>query len=645
MNARAAASTLTAVDRAAPRWTLGDRAFRVGVYEEALAVSPDGATLATASGRSLLLLDARTGLPKRAFALPSEHMPKHVVYSTDGRWLLLGGFYPVVHVVDAETGALVRAIDTGHANAIALASCPGAAHLVFTGGFEEHARLWDLRDGSVLCELPYWEHCGEARGVYVHRAAWSPDGTKLLTVTYQGADLWEVPSGAHLAHVADAAFCPADAAWSADGEDLYLANNVGRFALVNPRTGTIELERAALASGRSVHGMFVLPDGARILCGAEDGALYLLSTRSLKVESRVEAAHSSSSGIALSPDGATAFVNTNRGSILRVSTADATVLRPDVEGEVQGLAFESESALVALHQFGAIERFSLEGASPEARVHRLVSGWTASLSPRAARAALSSPSRDASISIVDPRSGELLSSASLFESSSLVIDDDGTPCAPAERAVVYGARGARIEAPSVRRHATLSLSPNGAWLVARAGSELTRIDLRAREVRGVAKVSKGGGMAVDDLGRVVLGAGSKLIFLGDESGLAAVETPAQKGVSITCVCSTPDGALAAAGTSHGVLLLVRRDRPREVHRVTVLDSPLSCVAFSPSGALLAVSGIDPCTRVFDVSSLLSSVAPEARTAPSRAKKTPGPAAKSAPSTGAKRGARAVKKKS
>jgi WD40 repeat protein len=580
---------------------LGAVPFRISSLSRSLALSPDGATVATVGGHVVQLIDAANGATLRVLELGGDERFELCAFASDGVLLFVAGWSATVLVLDARTLSLVRTLDTGQRGVHALASCPGAAHLLFTGGFDQHAALWDMHAGRIVCELPHWEHSDEALKPYVHSAVFSRDGARLVTVTYQGADLWEVPSGTHLGRVADTEFCPAGVAFSPDGEDLFVGNNVGRVALVNPRTGTFELERDALGSRRSVHSMFVTPDNESLVCCAEDGGVHVLSPTSLKLQRTVSGVGSLGTGAALAPDGDTLYLNDERGAIIRISVSEGTIERPSVSGGCQHAAFLDDDTVVAVHHYGSLSRGSLR--TGELQCTRGAQVWSTALSSDGTKVALSGTKYDGMVTtILDTRTWKVVASSPL--SGVTAVADDGTVCVASERAVFFGDQRTRVDVPEVRQHARVRFGPGGSLLVALSGAEVVRIDVASRSVRDVAKVSKANAIAIDALGRVALALGTKITLLGDEANKSAPEVFAFKGSNISSLATTLDGALVAGGTHDGKLLLARRGEPKSCFSLCVARGSIDALAFSKDGAMLVVGGSDPELRVFSVKALL-----------------------------------------
>lgn len=327
--------------------------------------------------------------------------------------------------------------------------------------------------------------------------------------------------------------------------------------------------------------------------------MHVLAPSNLKLQRTVNDVGSLGVGAALAPDGDTVFINDENGAILRVSISEGTVERPDVSGSVVAIAFASDDSIVALHQFGSVMKATI--STGEIQCRRWPCGWQASLSPKGKRAALSSKSHDGSTSILDIEASKIVATCRL--DGAIAVNDDGLVCASTERGVLLGDGSTRVEAPSLRRFSAVAFGYDGGTIFGRSNSDLTRIAVKDRAVRDVAKVSRGMGVASDGSGRVVVGAGPKIILLGDEATKSGAETFAFKNTSIVAVASTVDGSVVAGADSRGSLLLARRGDPRSSIVVRASLSSLSAVAFSPDGAMVAVGGSDCELLVYSVQAL------------------------------------------
>ena len=153
----------------------------------AIALSPDGTKLATASGDwTVRLWEVNTG--KYINSLTGHPSAVNAVaFSRDGKILASAG--STLRLWDADTGELLHA-DSKDLGSIDLLAFSLDSKIVATGGGWDHTvHLWDVATGALRMGLK--GHTGKIRDI-----AFSPDSTRLITASRDKTmRLWDVNTG------------------------------------------------------------------------------------------------------------------------------------------------------------------------------------------------------------------------------------------------------------------------------------------------------------------------------------------------------------------------------------------------------------------------------------------------------------------
>jgi WD40 repeat protein len=156
---------------------------------DAVAISPDGLRAASSEGSSKVVLwDVSTGSPVRAYPLEG-YSGGRLQFSPDGRKLLVKACGAAVHIVDLEVGDALSTLGTGSGGCVSDACFSPDSFKVLASGGNDHAYVWNLMTRERVLSL-----LGHAD--YVSAVSWSPDGTKLLTGSWdQTVRLWNAADG------------------------------------------------------------------------------------------------------------------------------------------------------------------------------------------------------------------------------------------------------------------------------------------------------------------------------------------------------------------------------------------------------------------------------------------------------------------
>jgi len=218
-------------------------------------------------------------------------------------WLQAVGVLTLARSLDR-----VRAVLVGHTNWVNSAAWSPDGSRIVTASQDGTARIWNAKSGAPLAVLK--GHTGS-----VNSAAWSPDGTRIATASKDNtARIWDAQSGAPLAVLEghkDSLNGLLNAAWSPDGTRIATASFDDTVGIWDAQSGA--LLAVLKEHTRWVNSAAWSPDGTRIATTSRgDDTARIWDAKSGALLAVLKGHTNSVDSAAWSPDG-TRLATTSRG--------------------------------------------------------------------------------------------------------------------------------------------------------------------------------------------------------------------------------------------------------------------------------------------------------------------------------------------
>jgi WD40 repeat protein len=209
-------------------------------------------------------------------------------FSPDGRRIVTASEDGTLRVCEGETGEVI-AVLRGHTGAVSSAVFSPDGHRIVTGSRDGTVKVWDAENGRALLSL-------ETRGSNLSVLP-SPDSRNILTTLNDGSSqLWEAASGRLIFSIKDAF----GAAFSPDGTTIVTIS--GHTAKLLDSMTSLEIARLEGHKGPVVSAVFS-PDGHRIVTASNDNTVRIWEARTGSPLFTLVGHTDALSGAAFGPDG------------------------------------------------------------------------------------------------------------------------------------------------------------------------------------------------------------------------------------------------------------------------------------------------------------------------------------------------------
>ncbi|MDY3554341.1 sigma-70 family RNA polymerase sigma factor [Gemmata sp. JC717] len=253
-----------------------------GHYDEnrAVALSPDGKTLALGQDKAIRFYDLASGKEVRSWT-SSVGDAYYLAFSPDGKVLASAHGGGAVLLWDVAKGRVRTRLTAGQNTRTMLVFSPDGKTLATADVLKKLIRLFDVTTGKERQQI------GSETLAFPLDFAFSPDGATLAAGGDGTASLWDVTTGKPVRelhspnkHLRLGLYTPVLLAWSPDGKSLATSDLGAKVAemqvrLWDPATGKELRQMQIKGSSGMAESLAFTADGQSLICGDNRGIIRL----------------------------------------------------------------------------------------------------------------------------------------------------------------------------------------------------------------------------------------------------------------------------------------------------------------------------------------------------------------------------------
>lgn len=280
-----------------------------------LVFSPDGKLLASAGRDTMIKVwDAGSGKMLHQFKAQPALGALALVFAPDGQFLASGGSDKTLKIWEVAGGREVNSFQ-GHQTSVVSLAYSADGRMLASGCMDGSIRLWEAATGQELGSIA-------AHRQEISTLAFTPDGKTLASGSRDGMlRLWEVADGKEFRTLGEGLDTNGQLdrcsrlTFSADGKTLVSAWNEGLYFRIWDATGAKELRQFQAPFRYGQFSIAFSADGAVIVTGQRNGGQIYIWDATTGQERRYEGHEREVVSVAFNPDGQTVATGSNDRSI------------------------------------------------------------------------------------------------------------------------------------------------------------------------------------------------------------------------------------------------------------------------------------------------------------------------------------------